>query len=366
MSPDRPVILCVDDEPRVLEALGDMLRRSYRVHVAGQGFEALRILTQEPVEVVVSDMRMPVLDGGRFLGMARERAPDVTRIVLTGQSDASAALSAVNDGEVFRFLTKPVSRQALLDAIDAGVLRHRATLAERRVLEETVRGATELLAEVLGAADPVAQGRAARVTALVRRAAPALGIADDWVLEVATSLTQLGTLGLPAELAVRLNAGLPLEAGEREAVVGALRTAGRMLRRIPRLDAVADVLDPAGPPTALAELLRAAVELDLLCAGLTARDARRVLRDSGHCRAEVLDALGEGEEADGAGTRVRDHALALVPAGSVLAQDVRLPDGTLLVARGVAVTPAMTLRLVQVGARHPDARAFVHEPVDED
>ncbi|MTD43436.1 response regulator [Conexibacter sp. W3-3-2] len=364
---DRPVVLCVDDEPQVLEALGDMLRRSYRIHTASQGFEGLRVLDEEPVEVIVSDMRMPVLDGARFLGMARDRAPDVTRIVLTGQADAAAAASAVNDGQVFRYLTKPVARDVLLAAIEAGVRRHRERISEHRVLQDTVRGATEVLTEVLGAADPVAQGRAARLTTLVLDAAPSLGLTDTWTLQTAAALSQLGTFALPADTAARLADSRALEPADRDAVVGAVRAAGRMLRRIPRLDAVVAALDPpSGELGPAASLLRGAVALDLLCIGLAPADAVAVLRAEGAIAEPVLDAL-----AAAVGARqeslLLEHGLAEIPAGSTIAQDVRLPDGTLLIARGVRVTPAMTLRLEHLAARHRGLRAYVHAPSqDED
>src|SRR5215217_3105894 len=99
-------VLCVDDEPHVLEGLRDSLRRSFDVRVAACGADALALLEEEPdgYAVVISDMRMPSMSGAAFLGQARRVAPNAVRVLLTGHADLDAAIAAVNDGQLFRFL----------------------------------------------------------------------------------------------------------------------------------------------------------------------------------------------------------------------------------------------------------------------
>src|SRR5262245_17980905 len=105
---DKPRILCVDDEPNVLEGLALHLRRKYEMSTAANGPDALALLEREgPPEVIISDMRMPGMDGATFLSKARQLYPDTVRMLLTGQSDMASAIKAVNDGQIFRFLTKP-------------------------------------------------------------------------------------------------------------------------------------------------------------------------------------------------------------------------------------------------------------------
>ena len=121
MSADaKPPILCVDDEPAVLEGMRDNLRRTFRVTTAGSGAEGLELLTEQQFAVVLSDMRMPEMDGAQFLTRARQIAPDTTRMLLTGYADIESAISAVNDGQVFRFLTKPCSQDRLVSSLAAG------------------------------------------------------------------------------------------------------------------------------------------------------------------------------------------------------------------------------------------------------
>jgi DNA-binding NtrC family response regulator len=105
---ERTKILCVDDEPRVLEGLALHLGRIFEMVTATSGREGLEVLAgQGPFTVVLSDMRMPGMDGAAFLSKVRQAAPDTTRMLLTGDTDLQAAIAAVNEGQIFRFLTKP-------------------------------------------------------------------------------------------------------------------------------------------------------------------------------------------------------------------------------------------------------------------
>ena len=104
----RPKVLCVDDEPRVLEGLSLHLRRMYEVEVATSGNAGLAVLERDKTfAVVISDMRMPGMNGAVFLSRSREIAPDAVRMLLTGQTDMTSAVQAVNVGQIFKFLTKP-------------------------------------------------------------------------------------------------------------------------------------------------------------------------------------------------------------------------------------------------------------------
>ena len=109
MPPENlPRILCVDDDPNLLDGLTRSLRGHYRVETATDATVALENLrTVEPYSVVVSDQRMPRMDGVTFLSNIRGIAPATVRVLLTGQADMESAIAAVNEGNIFRFLTKP-------------------------------------------------------------------------------------------------------------------------------------------------------------------------------------------------------------------------------------------------------------------
>lgn len=130
-----PCILFVDDEPSILSALRRLFRpEGYRVLVADSGEAGLRVLAQEQVDLVVSDMRMPEMDGAQFLQTVKVRWPQVMRVLLTGYADITATIAAINKGEIHRHLSKPIDEQEMVGTIKD--VLHRARL-EREVKELT-------------------------------------------------------------------------------------------------------------------------------------------------------------------------------------------------------------------------------------
>ncbi len=108
-EPDQPArILCVDDEPNILSSLRRLFRgQGYQVLLAEGGAAGLKVLETETVDLVISDMRMPEMDGAQFLEHVRTRWPDTIRLLLTGYSDIQSILDAINRGEIYRYITKP-------------------------------------------------------------------------------------------------------------------------------------------------------------------------------------------------------------------------------------------------------------------
>ena len=122
-------ILCVDDEPNILSALRRLFRpKGYKVLVAESGKAGLELLQNEQVDLVISDMRMPEMDGAQFLEHVRAQWPETVRILLTGYADVSAIIEAINRGEIYRYITKP------WDDNDIVLVVHHAL--ERRLLEQ--------------------------------------------------------------------------------------------------------------------------------------------------------------------------------------------------------------------------------------
>lgn len=117
----KPTILLVDDEERILRSLRMLFFSNYTVRMTTDPHEAVRILRDEKVHVIISDQRMPVMLGAELLRLAREASPATMRILLTGYSDMDASIASVNEGEVFRYLLKPwvgdEVKQVVADAV---------------------------------------------------------------------------------------------------------------------------------------------------------------------------------------------------------------------------------------------------------
>ena len=143
-----PRILCVDDDPNLLAGLANTLRRRFDVTTAANGPDALRIVADAgPFDVIVSDYRMPGMDGAEFLRRARQLAPTTVPVLLTGHATLEGAIAAVNEGRVFRILLKPCPPEILIGAIDEAVAQALAPSLERRRYEEEIEGLSGELQE---------------------------------------------------------------------------------------------------------------------------------------------------------------------------------------------------------------------------
>jgi response regulator RpfG family c-di-GMP phosphodiesterase len=248
-GPRRPRVLCVDDESQILESLRDSLRRRFDVVSTTNGFEALRILAEERCDVVLSDMRMPMINGARFLTLAREHAPDTVRLMLTGESSIDSAISAVNEGEIFRFLIKPCPTTDLIAAIGDAARRHETLARERQDREQTLAGTLHSLTGLAKAIDPTSPVRAERIRRqAVQLAEAAAAVDGTWELERACELVQVGAAALSAETRAQLAAGRRLNREQGAELERLPELAAPFVRGIPCLTDVAWVIATAAEP----------------------------------------------------------------------------------------------------------------------
>lgn len=359
----RPRVLFVDDEQRVLESMAVLLRRDYDVEVAISGDEALRRLAElKDIAVVVSDFRMPQMDGATFLQEVMQRAPLATRILLTGEAGVDGARDAVNKGQIFRFLSKPCPPDQLRGALEAGVDRHRLMRAERMVLQETLVECIAALMEVLAVTNPVAFGRAHRLKALVADLATRLESREFWQLEAAALLSQIGYFAESPELAEKIYYGKPLTSAEQERAARVPATAARLLERVPRLEPVIQILAALDwPDEALARvgdrmvglgarILCIALEFDAMSTkGVRQPEILRALRArESRFGARVLDALAASMGAAAPPDEELVMPLCEAQPGMRLRQEIRTPTGALLVPIGFEISERLLERISQI------------------
>lgn len=372
----KPRVLCVDDEPRVLAGLERQLHRHYEVVTAESAREGiLKALREGPFAVVVSDFRMPQIDGISMLAKIREKSPETTRVLLTGFADGDAATKAVNRGQVFRFLSKPCDREELLESLEAAVEHHRLVVAERELLEKTLRGAVRALTDVLSIARPIAFSRAERARETALEIAEILGLTDVWPLEVAAQLSQIGFITLDESTIEKLHFGEDLDPEEEKKVREAPDLGLRLLDRIPRLEPVLEILtalrtdfrqgrvrgsDENQIPLG-ARILRVALDFDALeLHGKLGAKAIAILRGrEGAYDPDVLEALTRLRKWDAAGREVRELGVRDLEIGMVLAEDVHSRRDSLLLAHGQEITEPLLVRLKgflendSIGVREP-------------
>ena len=118
MTNTKPRLLLVDDEPRILRSLAMIFRQDYQIFTAENGHEALSIIANESIHVIVSDQRMPVMLGSELLKEVKKRSPDTMRLLLTGYSELNAIINSINEGEIFRYISKPWDKNKLIEIVD--------------------------------------------------------------------------------------------------------------------------------------------------------------------------------------------------------------------------------------------------------
>ncbi|MBI4944731.1 MAG: response regulator [Actinobacteria bacterium] len=368
-APEGRRILLVDDEQRILDALRRTLRGRYDLTMAtsgDDGLDAVRAAAAEgrPFAVVVSDMMMPGMNGAEFLAAVRTLDADMVMLILSGQADLTSTISAVNNANLFRFLTKPCEPADLTRALDDALRQHQLVQAERELLERTLGGAVDVLTEVLSLATPSAAARTDRMRTLTAGTAAALGLEDDWRLPIAAMLSQVGCVAVPPAVLDDVVVGRTLSEDDALMYRAHPALAERLLARIPRLGTVAtwvgaqlvELPDPAGPEapvpppadregTAAAAFAAVSGFLAGYEAGLAPRDVVRALGRTGRFPQAVLDAVlvaSDGLEPKGRLVQVR---AANVRAGMVLACDVVTTTGLVLVRKGEKVTEVLATRI---------------------
>ncbi|WP_119066018.1 hybrid sensor histidine kinase/response regulator [Aggregatilinea lenta] len=140
----RGHLLIIDDEEEILKALNRQFRRQYTVHVAHSADEGYRLMAELPVDVIISDQRMPGMTGAEFFKKVKGEFPDAIRLLLTGYADIEAVIAAINDGNVFRYITKPWDPVELETIVAQAFERYDLIVQNRALMRELQEANTRL------------------------------------------------------------------------------------------------------------------------------------------------------------------------------------------------------------------------------
>ncbi|HBP86802.1 MAG TPA: two-component system response regulator [Nitrospiraceae bacterium] len=359
-------ILFVDDEAHILDGFQRQFRKRFQVSTALGAQQALELITaQGPFAVVVSDMCMPGIDGIRFLGSVRKIIPETVRIMLTGNADVRTAIEAVNQGEIFRFLTKPCPPANLTLALEAGIHQYQLIRAEKELLEGTLRGSLQALSDLLAVVNPEAFGRASRLKGYVVAFTQHMGISDTWQMEIAAVLSQIGCVNVSQSILKKINTGEALTSNETQAFHHHPLTGSGILANIPRMEAVAKIIlyqqkhfDGSGWPQDLisgkeiplgARLLKIALDFDYLrMQNYPPNSAYEELQSrQGWYDPTLLQALKPPLVPEQI-ARVVSISLDELQPHMIVAEEIYDQKNNLLVAKGLDLTEWMVNRLKQM------------------
>jgi response regulator RpfG family c-di-GMP phosphodiesterase len=354
----RPRVLCVDDDAFMLNILTRTIGGDYEVLTSPGGAEALQLIeNSEPIQVVVSDHRMPGLSGAQFLETMRNRHPLTVRILLTGETDLVEAVSAMNQAGLFRFLLKPGTRPILLETLKAAVEQYQLQVAESELLQKTLIGSMGALSDVLAIANPTAFGHVSRIQELALAVATQMKLPELWPLEFASVAAQLGHITLPERTLRRLYAGEKLSPEENAQVTHSVQVAEGILNRIPRLGPVVAILasmatdGKAGTSqtseSIAADILRVVSAFAAMESTTASQPAAvtRLLAQAGRFNPEVLQVLTEMIDLEPAEGESIEVLIGRVRVGMIVAEDLCTRAGALLVPKGYRITESFVARL---------------------
>jgi response regulator RpfG family c-di-GMP phosphodiesterase len=358
-------VLLVDDDLSILQAYSRILRSNFKISTASNGTDGLQILKEEgPFAVVVTDYRMPKMDGIQFLTQMKELAPDTIRIMLSGQADLEVSIQAVNEGNIYRFINKPCPTEQLIKVLSTAVEQYRLVMSERELLEKTLKGSIKLLLDISNAINPRMFSRVSRLRTLANALTVRLKIENSWEVELAAMLSQIGCTTIPPEILLKINDDKPLSDEETLIFYAHAQTGKNLLRNIPRLEGVSEGVyyqfkqfDGQGYPyndikgkdiPIIGRILKMVLDFDTLTAhGISASNAiEEMLRRTGCYDPDIFAALNAEALSVATGFVVNVVNVEDLISGMILADDIKDNLGATLVSKGQEVTEILKSRLL--------------------
>jgi CheY-like chemotaxis protein len=305
------------------------------------------------------------MNGIQFLIRVKALSPPTTRILLTGNADINVATQAVNEGNIFRFLSKPCDKETLTKTLNAGVAQYRLLKTEKELLQATLQGSIRVLAEVLSVVDPASFGCAMRVHRYVEYITSKLAMQDSWQLEIAAMMSQLGCVTLDFETIEAVHAGKEILPEQQARFDTHPAVASDWIAKIPRMEPVAwmiahqnDLSTPlmeekfgselANRIQAGAKILGAALAFDsYMQRGVSKEEAVKKIR--GQYRELDPQITHYLTEVDADEFMIaRTCSVEDLAPGMILRQEVRTSAGMLMVSKGQEVTLQLILKLKDV------------------
>ena len=236
-------ILIVDDEPNILSSIRRQLKGVYDLTTADSGKEALEIISKnKKFIVIISDYMMPQMNGAEFLAKARELSPDSVRVMLTGQADMEAVINVVNEGNIFRFLTKPCPPEVLQKNINDAIDQYRLKYVERDLLTRTLSGSVQVITDMLVLIKPQSFNRSLRIKELIHKLLLQLPSENAWQIEIAAMLSQIGCVTVPDSILEKVYGNAELEPEDSIMFKLHTKTSSDLIAKIPRLEKVAEII----------------------------------------------------------------------------------------------------------------------------
>lgn len=357
-------ILIVDDDENALAGFRRNLSVHFNLYTAPSAAEAFTVIEKHgPFAVIVSDYKMPYMDGNEFLKQVKNISPETVRMMLTGYAEIKIAIDAVNEDNVFRFLTKPCNTETLIKNIKSGIDQYRLMTAEKELLEKTLKGSINVLIDILSLTNPQIFNRANKLKQMAKNIAAKLRLDKIWEVEVATLLSQIGCIAIPQSILEKKYSGKELTEEEEQLFDSHPQIGKQLLAHIPRLEEVAkiisyqlcDLSNHSIQQNLLrhenileaTKILNTLIHFDLLLSsGKTEQESLELMKQSKKFDSIILAALDAELAGIYDGLTLLSVELEDLKVGVILAKDIKDELGKVLITKGSEISQASLSRLI--------------------
>ncbi len=350
-------VLLVDDEKNILSAYKRNLRNSFQIYLADNPKIALEIFKRHgPFAAVVSDLKMPEMDGLQLLSEIKKINPETVRLLLTGYADLNTAIEAINRGNIFRLLTKPCRTEDMGKALDDAIEQYNLVIAEKELLTQTLKGTLNVLVEILSSVQPLVFNFTVRFKSLAKAIAERLKYPNIWEVEISALLMHIGLVSVPSDIIEKKLHGLQLTDEENKIFRNHTELGYSLISQIPRLKKIAENIKYQYTPYFVllekfnsdksklpftATILKALNDyFELLAKGVPEENTiREMEKNINHYEPSVLGAL----EAEISGVE-KDRTIRLIKLselrpGMILAKNLTDANNLLLLPKGTLINP---------------------------
>lgn len=356
-------ILLVDDEYDIISAYKRNLRKHFTVLTALSAREGLQILSEsEEIAVVISDYRMPEMNGIEFLETVAKKYPESMRIMITGHADLQLAIDAVNKGNIFRFLTKPIPTEDIIEIINDSLEIFRLKKSEKELLNNTFKGIINIFIELMQQVHPELFNHIKRIRDLGRKIAEDINIQINWEFDISLLLSKVGFIALPVDLADKYLERKQLNTEEKKMLLTYPELGCSLLSKIPRLENIAKNIkyqrynfDGENYPEQISgdqlplisRLLKVLNDYDLYHLDLEdAQEAMYKLQEKSQNYDPIfLKSLNNNATRN----RTQNHVISInfrnLKIGMIIVRDIKDAQGTLLLKKGTEITDLLLMRL---------------------
>ncbi len=361
-------VLLVDDDIDILSAFQRNLRKHFLIKTATSGVEALETIRDNPpFAVIVSDYNMPKMNGIELLSAVRKVSPDTVRIMLTGFADLETSINAVNEGSVFRFLTKPANTETLLQTINDGIEQNRLITSEKELLEKTLKGTIKILIDVLTIVNPIAFQLATQIRNVARLIANQMNMKNVWEVEIAALLSQIGCVTVPEPILNKVYKDESLTEEEYKLYFNSPIVSEHFVQNIPRFEKISVAIryqfynfDGSNSPEPIVKgedlpiisrILKIAIDYNyFIHRGYSQTQAVNIMKSGSYIYDPaiftiLMTVMGSKS---GKGFVIKSLPFRQLRIGMVLDEDVKDIDQFVLIAKGQEVTDVMLLRLINI------------------